>query len=404
MSAVKYWIWLSALDTLSVRAKASLIRRFGDAESVYFAPDDALARCDGVSASEAAVLSRRDLSRVDEILSDCAEQHLSIITMQDALYPKRLKSIYAPPVVLYVRGRLPQIDDEAVIAVVGTRSASPYGLKMGRQIAYEIASCGGIVASGLTHGIDAAAARGAMAADGVCLGVLGTAHEQQDGELAMDVCRRGALISEYAPGRVSQRSFFRERNRISAGLSVGAVAVEAPEKSGTLLFAAEALEQGREVFAVPGNADAPGCRGTNSLLKDGATPATCGWDVMAEFAARFPDKIRRSAALCPEQAPPAPADAPAAAETARRADGKKEIDKEKSVEYIDLRTQLGLLSEAQLKIISAIEREPTHIDDIVEKTGLGAAAVLTQLTVMTVKGLVRRVPGNRVALNVKRRP
>ena len=404
MSAVKYWIWLSALDTLSVRAKAALIRRFGDAESVFFAPRDALAQCDGVSASESAVLSRRDLTRVDEILADCAEQHLSIITMQDALYPKRLKSIYAPPVVLYVRGHLPQIDDEAVIAVVGTRSASPYGLKMGRQIAYEIASCGGIVVSGLTHGIDAAAARGAMAADGICLGVLGTAHEQQDGELAMEVCRRGALISEYAPGRVSQLSFFRERKRISAGLSVGAVAVEAPEKSGTLLFAAEALEQGREVFAVPGNADAPGCRGTNSLLKDGATPATCGWDVMAEFAARFPDKIRRSAALCPEQTPPAPADAPPAGETARRADGKKEIDKEKSVEYIDLRTQLGLLSEAQLKIVSAIEKEPTHIDDIVEKTGLGAATVLTQLTVMTVKGLVRRVPGNRVVLDVKRRP
>jgi predicted Rossmann fold nucleotide-binding protein DprA/Smf involved in DNA uptake len=124
---------------------------------------------------------------------------------------------------------------------------------------------------------------------------------------------------------------------------------------------------------------------------------------MAEFAARFPDKIRRSAALCPEQTPPAPADAPPAGETARRADGKKEIDKEKSVEYIDLRTQLGLLSEAQLKIVSAIEKEPTHIDDIVEKTGLGAATVLTQLTVLTVKGIVRRLPGNRVALNVQRR-
>jgi len=356
-----------------------------------------------VSAAEAAALGRRDLGRVDAILEDCARENLAILTMQDALYPKRLKDIYAPPVVLYVRGKLPRIDDEAVIAIVGTRSASPYGLKMGRQIAYEIAKGGGIVVSGLTNGIDAAAARGALDADGICIGVLGTAHEQQDSDLSYDVCRRGALISEYAPGRVSQRSFFRERNRISAGLSLGAVAVEAPEKSGTLLFAAEALEQGREVFAVPGNADAPGCRGTNALLKDGATPVTCGWDVLGEFAALFPDKLRRvDAERTDAPVPPAQA-APETAKAAPAA-GKKEIDKEKSVAYIDLRTQLGLLSETQLKIVSAIEKEPTHVDDIVEKTGLGAATVLTQLTVLTVKGIVRRMPGNRVALNVIRRP
>ena len=404
MSAVTYWVWLSSLDTVSVRAKAALIRRFGDAESVYFAPHGSFSALEGVSAAEAAVLERRDLKAAEEILRDCADQDLAIVTMQDALYPKRLKAIYAPPVVLYVRGKLPRIDDEAAIAIVGTRSASPYGLKMGRQIAYEIVRCGGIVVSGLTSGIDAAAARGALDADGVCIGVLGTAHEQQDGELSYDVCRKGALVSEYPPGRMPQRSFFRERNRISAGLSLGAVAVEAPEKSGTLLFAAEALEQGREVFAVPGNADAPGCRGTNALLKDGATPVTCGWDVLSEFAARFPDKIRPVEARRAEERPAAAEQPVRENEKPAPPAGKKEIDKEKSVEYIDLRKQLGLLSETQLKIVSAIEKEPTHVDDIVEKTGRGAATVLTQLTVLTVKGLVRRMPGNRVALNVVRRP
>ena len=371
MSAVTYWVWLSSLETVSVRAKAALIRRFGDAESVFFAPSGAFSAIDGVSAAEAAALERRDLGRVDEILSDCAREDLAIVTMQDALYPRRLRAIYAPPVVLYVRGKLPRVDDEAVIAIVGTRSASPYGLKMGRQIAYEIA-------------------------------VLGTAHDQNDSTLGYDVCRKGALISEYAPGRASLRSFFRERNRISAGLSLGAVAVEAPEKSGTLLFAAEALEQGREVFAVPGNADAPGCRGTNALLKDGATPVTCGWDVLGEFAPLFPDKLRRVAAERTDAPAAAVQPAPEPAKAASAA-GKKEIDKEKSVAYIDLRTQLAQLSETQLKIVSAIEKEPTHVDDIVEKTGLGAATVLTQLTVLTVKGIVRRLPGNRVALNVQRR-
>lgn len=405
MSALKYWIWLSSLEGVGIRARAAVIRRFGDAESAFFAPAGAFAGMEGVSAAEAALLEKRDLGRVSEILGDCEAQGVSVVTMQDALYPKRLKAIWAPPVVLYVKGRLPQLDDEAAIAVVGTRSASPYGIKMARQIAGEIVRCGGVVISGLTNGVDAAAATGALCADGVCVGVLGTAHEQQESELSYDVCRRGALVSEYAPGTRSLKSFFRDRNRISAGLSVGTVAIEAPEKSGTLLFVTEALEQGREIFAVPGNADASGCRGTNQLLKDGATPVTCGWDVMREFAALYPQKIRRIAEPLPraeqsaaEALPPRP-DSPPKAPVS----GQKEIDKEKGGAYIDLREQLADLNETQLKIVSAIDREPTHIDDIVERTGLGAAIVLTQLTVMTVRGLVRRVPGNRVALNVQRR-
>jgi DNA processing protein len=219
------------------------------------------------------------------------------------------------------------------------------------------------------------------------------------------VCQRGALVSEYAPGTRSLKSFFRDRNRISSGLSVGTVAIEAPEKSGTLLFVTEALEQGREIFAVPGNADASGCRGTNRLLKEGATPVTCGWDVMSEFAALYPNKIRRSTQPSFAEENSASQAAPPRAESAQSgpAEAKKEIDKEKGGAYIDLREQLASLSETQLKIVSAIDKEPTHIDDIVEKTGLGAATVLTQLTVMTVRGIVRRVPGNRVALNVQRR-
>ena len=390
MSTVSYWIWLSSLG-VSPRAKAAVVRRFGDAEKAFFSPLGALAATEGVASAEGEILERRDLHAVQEILEDCNKQGLSILTLQDAAYPGRLKQIFAPPVVLYVKGSLGAIDDEAAIAVIGTRSASPYGLKMGRQLAWEITHCGGLVISGLTTGVDAAAADGALLAGGRCIGVLGTAHEFQDGELAARVAERGALISEHAPGTRSLRSHFRDRNRISAGLSVGVLAVEAPEKSGTLLFVAEALEQGREIFAVPGNADAPGCRGTNGLLKQGAKPVTCGWDVMCEFSARFPGRVaeRYDPALTVGEKPPA--------------EPKKEIDKEKGGEYIDFRQQLAGLSETQLKIVAAIDKEPTHIDDIVEKTGLGAAAVLTQLTLMTVKGIVRRAPGNRVVLNIQRK-
>ena len=262
MSALKYWIWLSSLEGVSVRAKAAVIRRFGDAESAFFAPKGVLGGTEGVSPAEAAVLEQKKLGRADEILGDCEEQKLTIVTMQDALYPKRLRAIWAPPAVLYVKGRLPYIDDEAAIAVVGTRSASAYGIKMSRQIAGEIVRCGGIVVSGLTNGVDAAAAYGALEAGGICIGVLGTAHEMQESELSRDVCQRGALVSEYAPGTRSLKSFFRDRNRIASGLSVGVVAVEAmacgcPVVTSDADGFREVVEDGITGFIVPkGNPEA----------------------------------------------------------------------------------------------------------------------------------------------------
>lgn len=324
-------------------------------------------------------------------------QGLRIITLQDAAYPNRLRNIYAPPVVLYVRGALPLVDENALIAVIGTRKASPYGLRMGRELAAQISRCGGIVVSGLTAGVDAAAARGALEADGVCVGVLGTPHEYEHGELSRELAVRGALISEYPPGTEPQRSFFRERNRIAAGLSVGVVVVEAPERSGTRLFAVEAAEQGKELFAVPGNADAENSAGTLALLKEGAKLVTNGWDVLCEFEALYPDKLRycEDARTGEAEAAPAPSEPAAPA--------KKDIDKKESKGYIDLAEQLSALTEDQLKIVTAIDRSASHIDDIIEATGLSTATVLAQLTILEIKGYVRREAGRRIALNTAKK-
>lgn len=400
MSALSYWIWLSNAE-LSVRTKAALMEHYGDAETAFFAPAGEFAHIEGVSRADAAILERRDMSDTARIIEECQAQGLSVISYQDSAYPSRLRNIYAPPPVLYVKGRLPAVDDNAVIAVVGTRKATPYGLKMARTIAGEIVRCGGIVISGLTHGIDAAAAEGALNAGGICVGVLGTAHQDDAGVLYAGVAERGAVISEYAPGSPAQRSFFRDRNRITAGLSVGAVAVEAPEKSGTRLFVAEAAAQGKEIFAVPGNADAKMSAGTIDMLKDGAKPVTCGWDVVSEFEYLFPGKLRK---------------APAARGETRRIEAesvenapvlqketKKVIDKENGRRYIDLKDQLRDLSETQLKIITAVDNGGTHIDDIIETTGLGTATVLAQLTVLEIKGYIRREAGRRIALNTAKK-
>lgn len=400
MSALSYWIWLSNAE-LSVRTKAALMEHYGDAETAFFAPAGEFAHIEGVSRADAAILEKRDMSDTARIIEECQAQGLSVISYQDSAYPSRLRNIYAPPPVLYVKGRLPAVDDNAVIAVVGTRKATPYGLKMARTIAGEIVRCGGIVISGLTHGIDAAAAEGALSAGGICVGVLGTAHQDDAGVLYASVAERGAVISEYAPGSPAQRSFFRDRNRITAGLSVGAVAVEAPEKSGTRLFVAEAAAQGKEIFAVPGNADAKMSAGTIDMLKDGAKPVTCGWDVVSEFEYLFPGKLRKAPASRGETRR-------IEAESVENApvlqkETKKVIDKENGRRYIDLKDQLRDLSETQLKIITAVDNGGTHIDDIIETTGLGTATVLAQLTVLEIKGYIRREAGRRIALNTAKK-
>ena len=399
MASIKYWVWLSAQTGVSPAAKAALLRHYGDVEAAFFAPTGEYCRIRGVSAGDAAVLEGRDMSGVENILAECRRLDIRPVTMRDADYPRRLRNIFAPPAVIYVKGKLPELDDEAAIAVIGTRKASPYGLKMGSRLAYEIVKCGGIVVSGLTSGVDAAAARGALMADGVCIGVLGTSHEQEKGRLARDVAARGALISEYPPGTQPLRSHFRDRNRITAGISVGVAVVEAPEKSGALLFAAEANEQGKEIFAVPGNVDAPNSAGTISLMQEGAKPVRTGWDILCEFEALFPEKLQ------PAENVEMPDIGKNQAETGEiEAESvKKGIDKEKSRGYIDLKEQLAQLSEEQLRIISAIDKGASHIDDVIENTGLSTPKVLAQLTVLEIKGFIKREPGKRISLNTAKK-
>lgn len=399
MASIKYWVWLSAQTGVSPAAKAALLRHYGDAETAFFAPSGEFGRIRGISAGDAAVLESRDMSRVGDILAECRRLDIRPVTMQDADYPRRLRNIFAPPAVIYVKGKLPELDDEAAIAVIGTRKASPYGLKMGSRLAFEIVRCGGIVVSGLTTGVDAAAARGALLAEGVCIGVLGTSHDQEKGSLARDVSVKGALISEHPPGTQPLKSHFRDRNRISAGLSVGVAVVEAPEKSGALLFAAEANEQGKEIFAVPGNADAPNSAGTISLMQDGAKPVRTGWDILCEFAELFPGKLRQA------EAAEMPENGKNDAENGEKEpeEAKKGIDKEKSRGYIDLKEQLAQLSEEQLKIISAIDKGASHIDDVIENTGLSTPKVLAQLTVLEIKGFIKREPGKRISLNTAKK-
>jgi DNA processing protein len=417
VSELKYWLWLSSLAGIRPRVKTLLLGHYGGPREVYFAPRGEYAELGGIEASECRALEDKNMDAAMRVIDRCAEKGIGTVTLQDAAYPRRLANIYDPPAVIFIRGRLPALDEEAAIAVVGTRRATPYGIKMATRLGYEISKCGGLVVSGLTAGIDAAAARGALLAGGACIGVLGSAiDEEYGGSLARDVEAVGAVISEYPPGAQTLASNFRARNRVTAGLSVAAVVVEAPERSGALLFADEAVEQGKEIFAVPANADSVAGAGSNALLKEGVKPVTGGWDVLCEFAGRFPERLRDPGARKPEMPEDQVPDPSAPGRPKKERDGretgadfeklreparKKGIDKQNDVSYIDLKKQLETLTPTQLGIISVMDGSNIHVDDIIELTGLPAATVLAELTMLQITGFVTQSSGKRFTLNIK---
>ena len=392
MSSLKYWLWLSDAAKLSVRAKEELLKHYGSPENMFSAPKGEYEVLAGRKLEGLEALEARDLSSALRIMDECERQGIRIISIQDAAYPDRLRNIYAPPTVLYVKGELPPVDDEVTIALIGTRKCTPYGLKIAEKLGSEIAECGGIVVSGLTMGIEAAGAEGALRAGGKVIGVLGTSHEEAKSRLAQSVAASGALVSEYPPGAGSYRSNFRARNRISAGLSLGVAVVEAPEQSNTRLFVNEAAEQGKEIFAVPGNADAYNCRGTNAMIKEGATAVTEGWEIVREFAKLYPDRVRRPSPPTKKSERPAPVKAEKQPEST-----KKVIDKRSDAEYIDLQK----LSPTQQAIVSVMDKRSQHVDEIIARSGFPPAKVLADLTLLQLNGTVIQESGKRFTLNTK---
>ncbi|MGI5935792.1 MAG: DNA-processing protein DprA [Oscillospiraceae bacterium] len=417
MAPLKYWVWLSSLHGLRPKARELLLEHFVSPREIYFAADSEYRDVEGITDREMEILKNKDLGPALEILDECRELKIRILTMQDAEYPRRLLNIYDPPAVLYVRGNLPVMDEEPAIAIAGTRKASPYGIKMARRMGYEITKGGGLIVSGLAEGIDSAGAQGALRAGGSCVGVLGTAidivYPRSNWRLFEDVLTVGALVSEYPPGAPSIPGNFPQRNRIISGLCVGVVIIEAPERSGALITAARALDYGRDVFAVPGNADSPNCVGSNELIKECAKAVTSGWDVLCEYEGLFAGKIhkigRGEAAIPQEEEPEKPSDAEEPTPEAgagfaklRVPTVKKVIDKQNDMSYIDLEAQLKELSENQLKIVSVMTAASMHVDDIIDLSGLPASVVLAELTLLQIKGYVVQERGKRFSLNIKK--
>ena len=415
-----HWIWLSTRSGMGDRTRMAVLEQFGDAESVYFALADGYEAVEGLSADAVASLNEKDLHAAAKILEECAAKGIHILCWPDVAYPARLRNIPDPPMVLYYKGNLPDFDRIPVIGVVGTRKASAYGLTAAKRLGYQIASCGGLVVSGMAFGIDGMAMRGALTAGKSVVGVLGcgadVVYPVSNRSLYTDVENYGCLLTEFPPGTPPIGFNFPRRNRIISGLSCGVLVVEAPEKSGALITARQAADQGRDVFVVPGNIDVYSCVGSNALLRDGAIAVSSGWDVVSEYESQYPgavhndqtisiqtaypDEVIQAAAEEEKQLPKVAQKRklPRKAANAVGQDKKKEIDNGDTKPYSDAEKPKPVLNDQENTIVSLVQEGVTLVDDIMARSNLSAGVILAALTMLEIKGIIRRLPGKRVEM------
>ena len=402
ISQLKYWVWLSSLKGIGAITAAALLRRFGTPEKVYAANDSEYYGIDGVKLTDISILMDKDLAAANKTLAGCAEIGCRVITLQDAEYPERLRNIYDPPIIFFVRGNLPVIDEEPAVAIVGTRECTPYGIKAAEKMGYELARSGIVVVSGLARGIDSSAMRGALRGGGRVVGVIGSGldiiYPRENRALFDDVAISGAIVSEYPPGTKALAAHFPARNRIISGFSLGVAVIEAPKKSGALITATRALEQGRDVFALPGNVDAQKSEGSNSLLREGAIPIISAEDIISEYEELYPDKIipAGSGSIVSEKGyeeEPGYLQEEVADGVQDTGTKKVDIDNTPYVEYIDLDKILSELDGDEKTVVESINRSTLGVDDIIIRSGLPAQQILSALTMLEIKGYAARRDG-----------
>jgi DNA processing protein len=359
---------LACVPGIGSRLRRLLLERFGSAEAIFQADPAELqgvARLGPKLAQE--IPSYATSTAADEVLALCAARGVDIILEGDPRYPGLLSRIDDPPGLLFVCGEMRPADSLAV-AIVGARHATAYGLRVAEQLAGGLARAGYTVVGGVGRGIDAAAHRGALKADGRTLAVLGSGvlsiYPPEHESLAGEVSANGALMSELPPLCAPNQATFPQRNRIVSGLSMGTIVVQASARSGALITARLAGEQGREVFAVPGPIDCRVSHGCHALIRDGAKLVESVDDVLEELGPLF--------------------------ETCTAADGKP----------VQQAAEL-LLNDSEKRVLAAVDAhgtaEPIAIDDLVDDTNLAAAQVLATIGVLEMRRLLRRHPGSRVS-------
>ncbi len=353
MGDIRYWVGFNLVRGIGPARLRALLDYFGDLETAWQAAPEALRHAGLDRRSLQSVLKARGKLDLDAELARIERAKIQVLTWEDEDYPRLLREIYSPPPLLYVRGHLLPEDDYA-IAVVGTRGVSAYGRQVTQRLATDLVRNGLTVVSGLARGVDGEAHRAALAAGGRTIAVLGSGfnhlYPPEHRRLAAQIAEQGALLSEYGLDVRPEGGNFPARNRIISGLSLGTVVVEAGTRSGALITAAMAADQGREVFAVPGSILHKTSAGTNHLIQEGAKAVLTVEDVLEELNL-----------------------------TARQVSEQKEA------------RQVMPISAAEERLLQQLSFDPRHVDEVSRQLGLPVAEISSLLVLMELKGLVRQV-------------
>ncbi len=457
MNAI-YWIWLAERCGQGSSEMLTLVEKLGPAENIYRADGEAYAGT-GVSERLCEDLCNKSLDGAQRILSFCQGAGVGLLCYDDPAYPASLRALKNPPALLYYLGELPDFNHRLCIAIVGTRRMSEYGMRAAYKIAYEVAASRAIVVSGLALGIDGIASCAAIAAGGTTVAVLGcgidVVYPKEHETLFGIVRQNGCILTEYPPSEEPRGTNFPVRNRIISGLSQGTVVVDADQKSGAMITAKNAILQGRDIYAVPGNIDAENTSGTNTLIRDGAQAVLGGSDIIKNYAFMYrhclniqrmnnaeatsdfnPDAVRRmgvSVSLfssvgerrqetasqklpTQERRPKKPTQKPIQEKAAVQARPQKQTDlqsapaRESLAHHADAERQpaqtvtpgnggdrsaeiLEKLTEKQRKVFEQMPLDRAVTVDYLTKTGFQLGEVISALTVLEIKGLVSSLPG-----------
>lgn len=392
-----YYIWLQNILEYGSHKLQNVISYFGDAKTFYESHLDDKKSSQIFSNIELNRIKTVTLEESERVIKSCDKYKMNILTYESSLYPERLKNIYNPPAVLYYKGVLKNIDEQIPIALVGTRSATQYGANLTLNLAHNLTKCGITIVSGGAFGIDTEALTGAINAKGSPICVLGGGlnkyYPKQNKKLFDIISENGIIMTEYQPDTNPIGRNFPARNRILSGLSIATIVVEAPKKSGALITANLSLEQGRDVFAVPGNIGSDVSVGTNGLLKLGAIPLTSYKDVVDEYIDKYPDKIKDII------------------NSQQKLNSKKTYKKQekneihsndektyKSSEPHKSPEQITGISDNAKKIYCVLSCEPKYLDELARQTNIEIRMAMISLTELQLHDLVTEHPGKRFTL------
>lgn len=435
-----YWIWLALKLNNQNSVFQRLLDLFGNSPyEVYKADESKINRAIHLSEFQKKSLLDKNLDEAFSIFNYCKWNNVGIMTYGDSIYPESLKSMKKPPILLYYMGHIPNLNNKVCVSMVGTRKMTEYGMRSCYKIAYELASAGAVIVSGMALGIDSVAHAGAIGARGTTIAVLGCGidviYPKQHRKLRKYICEHGAVITAYHPSTPAYKNNFPERNAIVSALSEGTLVIEAPRSSGALITADCAAEQSRTVYALPGSIEEPMSEGPNNLIKNGAMAITSARDVLqyyfenhsrlvdpvklrqGELSSEFDNGILEEVGISATCYGKGPKGSPLSllkklneqinnnaeqnsdyysAPKIKKIDENQSVKKEENMPIeatpVD-ETALEGLTEEQRKIFSELPCDkPTSVDTLI-KSGYNIGTLMASLTILEIKGLITSLPG-----------